>query len=187
MKQHYEAVSLAILLALTVAVAQLSLSAKANMYIPEPETKIEIDNPHQNEICTNSTITLTFYVRQASWWINFSYSLDGQEIKIVENLRTIKVYYLNGIPIADLRGSCVLGNLSEGWHNVTVCQLGPYYGNPKLAKVVHSAFTQFRIAGQQPSESFPIAVATVSGASIAAVAAGAVVYWTKRKREAAPS
>ena len=163
---------------------------KANGYIPSPDTKIEIYCP-QNKTYTNSTITLSFYVWQAFWWRDFYYSLDGQEMKVVENVATTDEYNLNTgknppVIVANLRGSCVLGNLSEGWHNVTIYQIGDYpSGNPQNREVINSAYSQFRIATASKPEPFPVVpVAAASAAVAVGASAGSLVYFRKRKRQA---
>ena len=199
LKRLSAVVSLALLLALTVAAAQLSLSAKGNGYIPTPANRIEIVEP-RNETYANSTVVLYFNVTEAHRaviWTNrtftscdFNCSIDNQEMQVVENLNITKEYDLNPYknpytPVADLVGSAVLCNLSDGWHNVTVYQIDwQVTKNQWHTQVINSETVSFKIdTTPSASEPFPtVPVAVASGASIAAIAVGILAYFKKRKR-----
>jgi hypothetical protein len=92
--------------------------------IPALYTELTIENP-QNTTYNVNTITLNFSVESLSFfqWRHFSYSLDGKELTRIAN---VTVASEEGIPISpgiyreNLTGNCVLSNLSEGLHNVTV-------------------------------------------------------------------
>ena len=197
MKDHYVGVSLALLLVLTIVVTQSSLSAKGNGYIPTPANRIEIFEP-RNETYTNGTVVLNFNVSEAYrssdfkyTRYDFNYSIDNQEMQVVENLNITREYDLNPyknpyMPVADLVGNVILGNLSDGWHNVTVYEIGEhFYKNEWHAQVVNSETVSFKIDTTSPievQEPFPIApVAVASGAALAAVGIGLLVYFKKRK------
>jgi hypothetical protein len=171
----------------TLAGTLLVDSVKANGYIPTANTEIEIDNP-QNKTYTNNTIALNFYVWEAFRWLNFFYSLDGQEMKAIENMTTTSEFDLNAgknptVIVTNLRGSCVLSNLSEGWHNVTIYQIGDYpTGIPQNGEIINSASTQFIIAIPPEPKPFPTTfIITASGVSLAVAGAGLLVYFKKRK------
>ena len=169
-----------------VAGTNLVNVVKANGYIPEPTTQMTIGNPVNRTYYVNTT-TLEFHVATSYWDFNFFYSLDGQDMKKVENLSTFSKVDLNAgknpsVYMTNLKGTCVLGNLSEGGHNVTVYQISYVNGDPQNEEIVYSASTQFRIAIPPESEPFPTApVAAASVAIITVVSAGLVIYFKKRK------
>jgi hypothetical protein len=152
-----------------------------------------IGNPVNKTYYVNTT-TLEFHVATSYWDLNFFYSLDGKDMKKVENLTTFTKEDLNAgknpsIYMTTLKGICVLGNLSEGWHNVTVYQISYVNGNPQNEKIVYSASIQFNIATPpepeqpEPEVSFPVVpVAAASGASVAVIGVGILIYFKKRKR-----
>jgi hypothetical protein len=110
-----------------VAGTQLVSVGKANP-IPDLYTYLTLENP-QNTTYNVNTLTLKFSAEFLSFSssFNFSYALDAQEQKPIENITIISE---SGIPInpgfysKTLNGSCILSNLSEGWHNITVYQTG---------------------------------------------------------------
>jgi hypothetical protein len=163
---------------------------KANGYIPTANTRIEIDNP-TNKTYTNNTISLEFYVWQAFRWLNFFYRLDGNEMKAIENLTVTHEFDLNpaknpSFIVTNLRGNCILSNLSEGWHNVTVYQIGDFPADsPEDGEILRSATTDFFIGREPPpSPQFPIPfVATVTTLTVVIIA-GLLIYARKRSRQA---
>jgi len=111
------------LLVLTVAGTQFVNLGRADP-IPALYTKLTIENP-QNTTYNVNTVTLNFSVESLSFyqWRHFSYSLDGKELKLIDNLTVDSEEFIPinpGIYRELLRGNCVLSNLSEGLHNVTV-------------------------------------------------------------------
>jgi hypothetical protein len=110
-----------------VAGTQFIKLGKTNL-IPDLYTYLTLENP-QNTTYNVNTVTLKFSAEFVSFSssFNFSYALDAQEQKPIENITIISE---SGIPInpgiyrKTLNGSCILSNLSEGWHNITVYQTG---------------------------------------------------------------
>lgn len=119
-------------LALTVILAFLVSAVAGTQFvklgkadpIPALYTELTIENP-QNTTYNVNTITLNFSVESLSFfqWRHFSYSLDGKELKLIANLTVASEEFIPinpGIYSELIRGNCVLSNLSEGLHNVTV-------------------------------------------------------------------
>jgi hypothetical protein len=182
-----KALAFALILALLVSVVAGTLLVrlvKANGYPPTVDTEIEIDNP-QNKTYTSNTITLKFYVWEAFSSPNFFYSLDGQEMKAIENMTLTNEFDLNAgknpsVVVANLRGSFVLSNLTEGRHNVTIYQIGNYpTGNPLNGEVINSASIQFMVATPQELKPFPTTLVATASASVAIVGVGLLVYFKK--------
>ena len=161
-------------------------SVRANGYAPTADTRIIIFP--QNKTFTNSTITLNFIAEEAFRWFNFFYSVDGQKIKAIENMTTISEADLNAgknptVYVKTLRGSFVLSNLSEGWHNVTVYQIGDYPAEePQNGEVIHSANAKFLIAIPPQPEPFPTTFVIASIASVSIIGAGVLFYLAKKRR-----
>jgi len=121
--------------------------------MPGINPKITIDNP-QNATYNIDTVTINFTVESSymSYWF---YSLDGEEIKPIENMTLLSKINANAgkNPSVDrntLRGSCIFSNLSEGYHNVTFYLINPYEGfslplgeEYKKGDVVYLANTSF--------------------------------------------
>lgn len=164
---------------------------KANP-LPEMYMRATIENPKNTTYNTN-TIALDFSAEASTFfpYLNFSYSLDAQEVKPVESMTVTGHEFIPinpGVYRQWLRGSCALSNLSEGWHNVTVyvtyasSRENPPYGGP-----IRLANTTFRIAFQQlqKEEPFPtalVAVLIASGTSVSVIGVGLLVYFKKSKR-----
>jgi len=92
--------------------------------IPELYTKLTIESP-QNTTYNVNTVTLNFSVESLSFfqWRHFSYSLDGKELKRIANLTVDSEEFIPvnpGIYSENITGNCVLPDLSEGLHNLTV-------------------------------------------------------------------
>ncbi len=171
-----------ILYTLLVASIQYVSLVNANP-MPTVNTRIEIDSS-ENETYTASNVTLYFYVWE-SVEHNIYYSLDNQEMMIVDNLTANREYDLNAgkspeIMVADLRGYCVLTNLSNGWHNITIYEISNY--SLDNSQIVHSANTQFKIDIPPKPESFPIMPVTASVGIVAIVVTGLLVYSKKYRR-----
>jgi hypothetical protein len=81
-------------------------------------------------------------------------------------------------------GNCILGNLSQGWHNVTVYEISHLNDDPRNEEIVYSANVQFKIAvppePQQP-ELFPTSYSMSIVAAIVLTLIGSTVYVLKRK------
>jgi hypothetical protein len=110
----------------------------------------------ENKTYATSDIPLNFTINQPVSQI--MYSLDGEEnVTIAENTENIT---LNG--------------LSNGLHNVTIYAWDTA-GNAGASKTIN-----FTVAKPEP---FPTTLAAVaSGASVAIIGIGFVVYFKKRKR-----
>ena len=125
-------------------------------YVPVPPA-VHVVSPEQNMTYAAGGVSLTFTVDRP-----------------VAELR----YSLNGEANVTVTGNTTLTGLVNGVHNVTV------YATDSAGNVGASQTIHFTIAPeqQQTPEPFPTAlVAVASGASIAVVAAGLLVYFKKRK------
>lgn len=84
----------------------------------------------------------------------------------------------------EVTGNCVLGNLSQGWHNVTVYEISHVNDDPQKEEIIYSASAQFEIAvppePQQP-ELFPTSYSMGFAAVIVVALLGSIVYVMKRK------
>jgi N-acetylneuraminic acid mutarotase len=107
----------------------------------------------ENKTYSKSSVPLTFTVDKPVLWTE--YSLDGQDNVTIE-------------------GNTTLTNLLNGLHNVTV------YAKYTEGSIGASENIVFSIDAPEPFPTVPVAVA--SGASIAAVSVGLLVYFKKRKR-----
>jgi hypothetical protein len=116
--------------------------------IPYPKVEITIENP-QSITYNVSTFPLIFSVKQTNFdsELSFYYSLNGQELKPVGNVTTVKEESYPMYPfiaVITLRGSCVLFNLSEGRYSLIV-----YAFEQSLkdggSEVAHSADFNFQI------------------------------------------
>jgi hypothetical protein len=175
----------------TVAIALLTKEGEADPF-PPPTTEITIENP-QNRSYDGNTITLNFSAWSISFFpqLHFYYSIDdGQKRIPIENVTIVSDQYdqfvpINpGIYIKKVRGNCVLGNLSQGWHNVTVYEISHLNDDPRNEEIVYSANVQFKIAvppePQQP-ELFPTSYSMSIVAAIVLTLIGSTVYVLKRK------
>jgi hypothetical protein len=107
----------------------------------------------ENKTYGTSTVPLNFTVNEPA--SQFSYILDGQEIKI--------------------NGNTTLADLSDGLHNSTI------HARDMAGNIGASETVTFTVA-QPKQEPFPTAlVATASGASVAIIGAGLLLYMKKRK------
>ena len=87
-----------------------------------------------------------------------------------------------------VRGSCILSNLTEGWHNLTLYMIAPreinLYKTYEKGEILSVESTRFFIDTVAEPESFPtVPAVVVSTASIAAIAAGLILYRRKRQYE----
>jgi hypothetical protein len=170
----------------TATIALLANEGEADPF-PPPTTEITIENP-QNRSYNVNTIALIFSAESISFFSNlhFYYSVDGQERIPIENVTIASDQFVPinpGIYVKNVTGNCVLGNLSQGWHNVTVYEISHVNDDPQNEEIVYSASAQFMIAIPPELESFPIVpVAVASAAIFAVVGAGLLVYFKKRKR-----
>jgi hypothetical protein len=95
--------------------------------IPSPYTEIVIESP-KNTTYNGSTVFLNIHV-DTTYSYSFFYSVDGQEMKPLENITVISSTNINAgknppIYRTVLNGSTLI-NISEGKHNITVCQINP--------------------------------------------------------------
>jgi hypothetical protein len=181
-----KASALTLILALSfsaVAGAMLVKLASANP-LPPVDPTITIDSP-QNATFTGESIVLNF-TGQSNWNIySYYYSVDGQSLKQVENITIISQEEVNigEVPPVNrttVQGSCILHNLSEGWHNVTIYNIAtedfvwnvPLYQKGETMYLIEYSF---RIQ----EESLSTALITI--AIVATVSAGLLVYFRKRK------
>ena len=109
----------------------------------------------ENTTYTSANVTLNFTVNKQTSWMG--YSLDRQETVTVT-------------------GNTTLAGLSWGMHNVTV------YAKDMFENTGASETISFSVDVPEPSEPFPtLLVATASGASVAIIGIGLLVYFKKRK------
>ncbi len=127
-------------------------------YNPVPPA-VQVISPEQSKTYTSSNVSLSFTVNRLSTKLSYS---------------------LNRETNATIAGNTTLIGLTNGVHNVTI------YASDSSGNVGASQIVIFNVAQetqQQDPEPFPIAlVITASGGSLAAVAAGLLVYFKKRKR-----
>ena len=118
--------------------------------------KVSIASP-QNGNQSSNAVSLNFTVNKPVDWMG--YSLDGQQNTTVAGNSTL--------------------NMSQGLHNVTV------YANDTFGNIGASETISFNVSVPEPEPAtFPVApVVTVSVAMIAAVGAGLLVYFRRRKRQ----
>jgi hypothetical protein len=160
--------------------------------IPNLYSIITIENP-QNTTYNGNTITVNFSVDFLEFLnkFNYSYSLDGKEPKSIENMTTVSEAYVPinpGIYDVTLKGSFVLSNLSEGWHNVTIYQT--WYSTENLEPFINSASLKFMIIQEPtpspepyPEEPFPTTWIVTAAVSVAVVGIGSLVYLKKVKKK----
>jgi hypothetical protein len=137
------------LLFLTVAGAHFVNEGNSNP-LPYPTVEITIENP-QNITYNVRTFSLFFSVQQTNIdsMLSFYYNLNGQELKPIDNVTTIKeeIYPYPVYPkilIKTLRGSCLLFNLSEGQYSLAVHAFEQSLKDGD-SEVAHSADFNFRI------------------------------------------
>ena len=92
---------------------QLANLGRANP-LPELYQELTVVNRHNGTNNVN-TITVNFALESQNFfqWRNFSYSLDGKELKAVDDLTVVSSSSLPTSPtvyVEVLRGSCVLSN-----------------------------------------------------------------------------
>jgi len=168
--------------------------------LPPINPKITIENP-QNTTYNINTITINFTAE--SNWGAYScfYSLDGSEMHPINNMTIISQEEANigkSPPVSrtTLRGSVVLSDLTDSWHNVTFYQInqqGPFWGQIDAygnfveleeGEILNSVNTTFKVDTSFPKvdTSFLTALVIASMVSVAFVGAGLLVYFNKRKR-----
>jgi hypothetical protein len=120
-------ITLALLVAVAFVAAQFNGLASSNP-LPDIDPVVTITSQSQQNV-TYSVNTIAFNFTAKSNWDIYPiyYSLDGLDKVAVDNVSIIK----QGVdgsknPIFNfttLGGSLVLSNLTQGWHNVTVCMV----------------------------------------------------------------
>jgi hypothetical protein len=136
-------------------------------YEPQPQPVVDSTPPEisnlsvHNQTYSASDVPLNFCLNGSVSCI--AYSLDGGENVTVEGNTT-----LHGIP--------------AGLHNLTV------YAWDSASNVGTSKMVSFTVAvPEQKNDAFPsVPVAVASGASLAVVGIGLMVYWKKRKNKGEP-
>jgi len=173
-----------ILLLSAMAGTQFVNLGRAN---PIPTSYTEMTIYPQNKTYNVDIITLNFYV-ETNTWLNFFYSLDGQKLEPVDNITIVSEELMNPgrnptIYRTTLKGSCILSNLSQGWHNITVYQISPYpTEDQQNGAIFHSANAKFLIAIPPEPESFPaVPLAAASVATIVVVSVALLFYFRKRR------
>ena len=154
--------------------------------LPPVAPAITIDAP-QNVTITGDSLILNF-TGQSNWNIySYYYSVDGQSLKPVENITIILQEEANigKIPPVNrttVQGSCILQNLSKGWHNVTIYNVATedfIWNFPQYQKgeTVCQVEYSFRIQEE------PVSTALISIIIVATISVGILVYFKKRKRD----
>jgi hypothetical protein len=179
---------------LAIAGAQVASLGKAN-FLPDIDPSLIIETPHYNRTYTIARVTLNF-TATTNWGVYpVFYSLDGQENVAVENVTVISEKEAtppSGLSVTrtTVRGRCVLSNLTEGWHNLTLYMIVDrevyLYKTYEKGEILSSESTRFFIDTVAEPESFPVVpVVAVSAASITAVAcAGLILTRRKHRKEA---
>ena len=170
---------------LTVAGTRFVDLGKANP-LPPIDPKITIDNP-QNATFSVNAIVLNFTGASNNEMYSYYYSLDGQNLTPIENITIISQEDVNigknpAIYRTTVKGSCVLYNLSEGWHNLTVYNIitTDYDLGEQHQKGDTICFESYSFKIEPP---FPTAtIAALSGTFAAIIGVGLLVYFKKRKR-----
>ena len=186
MKRTALALMMALLLSAVTGTKLVNLGG-ANP-LPELYQELTIVNRH-NGTNNMNTITVNFVLESQNFfqWRNFSYNLDGKELKAVDDLTVVTSSSLPTSPtvyVEVLRGSCVLSNLSEGWHNVTVYLINDAKATIGYGEILTSANAKFIIEPEPKTEPepFPATLVVTSIASAAFFVAGLLLYFKKRKR-----
>jgi hypothetical protein len=172
---------------------------------------VTVNSPMENQTVDSQNITLSFTVTKPETWIKWStgYFVNGSENYIVLGNITSFYYVMDGvesqsIPVKDISTIYLADpqrtlsfsinlTLTEGHHSLYVCVDGETiyrkaYGeitDPLLSNMVHgvSETINFTFAKPPEPESFPTAlVIAASGASIAIIGVGLLLYFRKRKR-----
>jgi parallel beta-helix repeat protein len=115
--------------------------------------RVIITSPCKNLTYNDTNVSLVFTVDEPIDWAG--YSLDGRSN-------------------ATIHGNTTITDLSNGLHTLTV------YANDTFGNTGNSEDVSFNVAVPEPFPTVPVAVA--SGASIAAVAIGILLYVRKRKQ-----
>ncbi len=188
------AVLIPVLLSLAIFGSHAVNLGKAN-FLPSIDPSMVIETPHHNRTYTVNMVTLNFTATTNWGTYPFFYSLDGQENVTVQNVTIVSTKEASppsGLEVArtTVRCSCVLFNLTQGWHNLTLYMVTDHafnlYRTYEKGEILASESTQFFTDTAVEPESFP----TVPGValSIAAVAvivaAGLLLYNRKRRKEA---
>ena len=140
-----------------------------------PDTASGQPPPPQNE--TGDTTPPTVIILSPA---NKTYIENDVELNFTVDEQVSDIAYsLDGHANVTVAGNTTLTGLAEGVHNVTV-YVEDASGNVGVSDTVIFTVT---LEEQMSSEPFPtVPVAVASGASIAAVAIGLLVYFKKRKR-----
>jgi hypothetical protein len=155
--------------------------------LPPVASEITISSP-QNATFTDDYILLNF-TGQSNWNIySYYYSVDGQSLKPVENITITSQEEANigknpSVNRTTVQGSCILQNLSKGWHNVTIYNIAtedfvwnfPLY---QKGETMYQIEYSFRVQEE------PLPTALIIFAIVAAinVSVGLLVYIKKRRR-----
>ena len=177
-----------ILMLLLAAVAGTLLVNFGNANpLPDINPSIKLESP-QNATYKDNAITVNFSVA-ANWGVYpVFYSLDGQAMKLFENMTMVSREEGNigkspTVYRTTLRGSLVLSNLSEGWHNVTLYLVTEdafsLYRTYEKGEVLRSKTFQFVIDPPDPFQVAPLVTASVAAAVVVGV--GSLVYLKKRQ------
>ncbi len=153
--------------------------------LPPVYPEITIDPP-QNATFTGDSIVLNF-TGKSNWDIySYHYSLDGQSLKPVENITIISQEEANfgknpNVNRTTVQGSCILHNLSLGWHNVTIYNIATenfVWNSPLYEKGETMCQIKYSFRVQEN----PLSTALIIVAIVATMSVCLLVYFKKRDR-----
>lgn len=152
--------------------------------LPTVDATITIDSP-QNATFTGDSIVLNF-TGQSNWNIHsYYYCVDGQSLKPVENIKIVLQEEANigkSPPVnrTTVQGSCILHNLSKGWHNVTIYNIATenfVWNFPQYQKSETMCQIEYSFRIQEES----LSTTSMTAAIVATISVGLLVYFKKRK------
>jgi hypothetical protein len=167
---------------------------------PTPSPSSIIQNMSSNIVLGTSKATyksnsLTVNFTAETNWLDyvFYYSLDHSKLISIENVTIISAERIPDAynPLMNrtvLKGSCLLSDMSSGWHNITVYQIGHFRGNSPYASNMNSASSQFFVDTHSLEQSLSegnifdiVLLVGVASTILIVVALGLVVYFRRRK------
>ena len=139
----------------------------------------------QNATFTGDSIVLNF-TGQSNWDVySYYYSVDGQSLKPVENIKIVLQEEANigkSPPVnrTTVQGSCILHKLSMGWHEVTISNIATekfVWNFPQYQKGETMCQLEYSFRVQEAL----LSTALITTAIVATTSVGLLVYFKKRK------